>query len=75
MVDQRTKRLVTQEHMDSLALGIELSKARNRIAKLETALREVSQYAAGHHADQESCFWLHSLTVDIPHMIEKDLEL
>jgi len=33
-------------------------------------LREVKEYAEGHHAQEETCVWLHSLTVDIPSRIE-----
>jgi hypothetical protein len=46
---------------------------QQRIAKLEAALRETSEFAAAHHSGQESCIWLHSLTIDIPHRIADEL--
>lgn len=47
---------------------------RDRIRDLEDELRGLREYAAGHHAHEESHVWLHSLTVDIPSRIEVALD-
>ena len=36
-----------------------------KLDRYRKALREVQHYAKGHHAGEDSCVWLHSLTVDI----------
>lgn len=40
------------------------------ISMLRKELMDVKRFAEGHHRMEESCQWLHALTVDIPHMIE-----
>ena len=45
-------------------------KFRDRITALEAELRDLKAFAEGHHAQQESCVWLHALTIDMPHRIE-----
>ena len=61
------------KHIRPTSLRIDVTakvrSLRKRVVELEKELRELRDYAAGHHSDQESCFWLHSLTIDIPHMI------
>ena len=47
---------------------------RSRIIELEKELRELKDYAEGHHSQEEPHVWLHSLTVDIPSRIEQALE-
>ena len=47
---------------------------RERIHELETALRELKTYAEGHHSQEGTHVWLHSLTVDIPHQIDLVLD-
>ena len=37
-------------------------------------LHELRDFALGHHSQQESCNWLHALTIDVPAMIEKQLD-
>ena len=50
-----------------------LHDAAKENRRLRQALNDVKTYAAGHHADEESCVWLHGLTIDIPTMIEQEL--
>lgn len=45
----------------------------DELQRLRSVLREVRDYAAGHHSQEETHVWLHSLTVDIPHMIDHEL--
>lgn len=39
--------------------------------RLLTELESLKRYADGHHSGEDSCVWLHSLTVDIPSRIEQ----
>lgn len=43
---------------------------RQRILFLEAELQDLKMFSEGHHAQEESCVWLHALTVDMPHRIE-----
>lgn len=61
-----------------------LDRLKSRLAHCERALcgaiaqrdhfarglRAVRDFAQAHHGDQQSHFWLHSLIVDIPQMVE-----
>ncbi len=42
-----------------------------KINAFRQELIDIGKFAAGHHGDEESCLWLHALTVDIPTMVEQ----
>jgi hypothetical protein len=46
-------------------------RAVAEIKRLKGELVGIGKYASGHHSDEESCRWLHALTVDIPAMVEQ----
>lgn len=52
----------------------DLEPVRKRFNHLINELHELRNYASGHHSQEDSCVWLHALTVDIPAMIDKALE-
>lgn len=46
-----------------------------QIDAYERALREIREFSAAHHRDEETCRWIHALTVDIPAMCDMVLPL
>jgi hypothetical protein len=46
---------------------------RARIRELERQLRVIASYAQAHHDMQDHSQWLHSLTMDIPAMVQRVL--
>jgi hypothetical protein len=70
------------DHVESLVCNVQirpeqlqeilsqLTTLRAAAERARNELIDIGKFAAAHHSDEESCRWLHALTVDIPTMVE-----
>jgi hypothetical protein len=49
---------------------VAIAELLGEVKLLRDGLKELAAFASAHHTDEDSCRWLHALTVDIPYNVE-----